>query len=81
LNIDVLGGRRLSTSQFRASLNNQTFRYFLKSLMHNMELNTIGSAFQTNGAALQETLSDSTVLLKGAASKELFEDLSDQLHV
>jgi len=47
--------------------------------MHNMECNTIGSAFQTNGSALVLALPDSTGLLKGAASKELFEDLDSYL--
>jgi len=40
-----------------------------------MERNSIESAFQTNGAALLYALPDSTVLVKEAASKELFEDI------
>jgi len=50
--------------------------HFLKSLLHNIVRNSIGSAFQTNGAALLYALADLTVLLKGAAGKELFKDLS-----
>jgi len=57
----------------------QVFRLFLKSLMLNNVRHSIGSAFQTNGAALLYALPDSTVLLKGAVSKELFDDLSDLL--
>jgi len=45
--------------------------------MHNIVCNSIGSSFQTNGAAFLKTLPDSTVLLIGAASKELLENLSD----
>jgi len=40
-----------------------------------MEHNSIGSAFQTNGAL--KTFPDSTELLKEAASKVLFKNLSD----